>query len=206
MGEPLQIVGRSGSLFTRVPLIFAEVLRVEYELLLVNGLAETDPTMYAGNPALRIPVLRDGDSVLFGAQNICRAFVERAATPPIVVWPEDLTDIVSRNAQELVWNCMTAQVQILMAEDIGKLNSDNVILLKARAGLEFGLEWLDHHAMQVLQVLPDPRHISLFEVTLFCLIDHLKFGQTVPVTRFSSLLSFASEFGERPCVKRTAYR
>lgn len=204
--KPLQIVGRTGSLFTRLPLIFAEELGVAYDLILIKDLAAMKPDDYARNPALRMPVLRENHSVLFGAQNICRALAERAATPARIVWPEDLSDALSRNAQELVWHCMAAQVQILMGEHVGKLPVNNVFFSKARAGLEGSLDWLDEHAADVVTALPKQRDLSLFEVALYCLIDHLQFGPTVPVANYTSLLSFARQFGARPAARRTAYR
>jgi glutathione S-transferase len=204
--KPVQIVGRTGSIFTRLPLIFAEELGVAYELVSIEDLAAMDPGVYAGNPALRMPVLRDGDSVLFGAQNVCRALAERAATPLQIVWPEDLRDVLSRNAQELVWHCMAAQVQILMGTDIGELPAENIFFVKARTGLEGALGWLDEHLPDVLTSLPRQRSLSLFEVALYCLIDHLEFGPTVSVKSHASLLSFARQFGTRLSAQRTAFR
>jgi glutathione S-transferase len=204
--KPVQIVGRTGSIFTRLPLIFAEELGVAYELVVVEDLADMEPAAYAGNPALRMPVLREGDSVLFGTQNICRALAERAKTPALIVWPEDLRDVLSRNAHELVWHCMAAQVQILMGAHVGELPVDNVIFAKARAGLDGALGWLEENAADVLASLPPRRRFSLFEVALYCLIDHLHFGPTVSIENRGWLLSFARQFGTRPSAQRTAYR
>jgi glutathione S-transferase len=204
--KPVQIVGRTGSLFTRLPLIFAEELGVTYELVAIKDLAAMEPDLYAGNPALRMPILREADSVLFGAQNICRALAERAATPARIVWPEELRDVLSRNAQELVWHGMAAQVQILMGTHVGQLPAENVFFAKARAGLEGALGWLDVHAADVLASLPQPRKLSLFEVALYCLIDHLRFGPTVSVDHHASLLSFTRQFATRPSAQRTAFR
>jgi glutathione S-transferase len=206
ISKHVQIMGRTGSLYTRLPLIFAEELGVAYELVAITDLAATEPAVYAGNPALRMPILRDGDSVLFGAQNICRALAERAATPARIVWPEDLGDVLSRNAQELVWHGMAAQVQVLMGTYVGKLPAENVFFAKARAGLEGTLGWLDEHAADVLLSLPQQRSLSLFEVSLYCLIEHLQFGPTVSVDNYPSLLSFARQFGTRPSAQRTAFR
>jgi glutathione S-transferase len=202
----VQIIGRTGSLFTRVARIFADELSVAYELVLIEDLAAMDSRTYAGNPALRMPVLGDGDSVLFGTQNICRALAERAATPARIVWPEDLRDVLSRNAHELVWHGMAAQVQILMGTDIGELSPQNVFLAKARAGLEGALAWLDAHLTEVLDSMPEERRLSLFEVALYCLIDHVRFGRTVDVESHASLSAFARRFASRPSAQRTAFR
>jgi glutathione S-transferase len=202
----LQLVGRSSSLFTRMPLIFAAQLGVSVQLVPIQDLTVLGPEAYAGNPALKLPILHTGDGVLFGAQNICRAIAERATRPAHVVWPEQLHDVTSRNAQELVWHCMAAQVQLIVGVLIGELPPDNVFFVKARAGLEGSLRWLDAHLAEVLRALPAARDLSLFEVSLFCLIEHLGFRSTVAVEPYASLSRFAEEFARRPFVQHTAYR
>jgi hypothetical protein len=144
--------------------------------------------------------------VLFGAVNICRAIVERAGQPARIVWPEELRDDLSRNAQELVWHCMAAQVQLIVGTIIGKLPVDNVSFAKARAGREGSLAWLETNLPGVMSALPEPRVLSVFEVSLGCLVDHLTFRATVCVDPYPSLARFARELAMRPSVERTAYR
>ena len=202
----VQIVGRRSSMFTRMPLIFAEELGLPYELTPIYDMTELGPEVYAGNPALKLPILRTQGSELFGAHNICRAIAERADKPARIGWPEDLRDDLSRNAQELVWHCMTAQVQLIMGIAVGKLPADNVYFTKARAGLENSLRWLDSNVARALSSLPLPRDLSSFEVSLFCLVDHLVFRATVPVEPYPSLVSFAKEFSKKSSAQRTVYR
>lgn len=205
----MQIVGRSSSLFTRLPLIFAEALAVPFELVPIHDMAALGPEVYAGNPALKLPILRRGDAVLFGAQNICRKIAEIAAAEgraARIVWPEHLCDDVSRNAQELVWHGMAAQVQLIMGTVVGKLPADNVFFAKTRAGLEGALRWLDGHLAEALRALPEPRDLSLFEISLFCLIEHLTFRGTLEVAPYPALERFARLFAAKPAAQRTAYR
>jgi glutathione S-transferase len=202
----MQIVGRRSSLFTRMPLIFAAELGVSHEFVPIYDMTELGPEVYAGNPALKLPILRADGSVLFGALNICRAIAERASQPARIVWPEELRDDLSRNAQELVWHCMAAQVQLIVGTIIGKLPADNVYFAKARAGLEGSLGWLDTNLPAVISALPEPRALSVFEVSLCCLVDHLTFRATIPTETYPSLTRFARELAMRPSVERTAYR
>ena len=135
----MQIVGRSSSHFTRLPRLFAEELSIAYELVVVYDMTALGPEAYGDNPALKLPLLKRNGSVLFGAQNICRALAEMSERKLAIVWPEDLRDDLSRNAQELVWHCMQAQVQLVMGTMVGKLPADNVYFSKARAGMENSL-------------------------------------------------------------------
>jgi glutathione S-transferase len=200
----IQIVGRSSSHFTRVTLIFAHELGVPFELVPLHDMTATDPAIFAGNPALKIPVLRRGDSLLFGAENICRALAELAPGHRIV-WPEQLRGDVSRNAQELVWHAMAAQVQLVMGTAVAKLPADSVFFAKIRAGFEGALRWVEDNLGAALAALTE-RDLSLFEVTLFCLLEHLAFRETLPLAPYPALVAFAREFGRRPSAQLTAYR
>ncbi|MGH8210908.1 MAG: glutathione S-transferase N-terminal domain-containing protein, partial [Steroidobacteraceae bacterium] len=148
----MQIVGRSSSHFTRMPLIFAHELGVPFDFVPIYDMMAMDSEIYAGNPALKLPILRTEDFSLFGAQNICRALAERADSSKRIVWPEELRDALSRNVQELVWHAMSAQVQIAFGTIVCKLPTDNVYFVKARSGLDGSLSWLDENLAAALQV------------------------------------------------------
>jgi hypothetical protein len=130
---------------------------------------------------------------------------ELAAAPLRIVWPEQLRDDLSRNAQELVWHAMAGQVQLVFGTIIGKLPADNVYFAKGRAGFEGSLHWLEQHAPRVLEALP-PRDLSLFEVSLFCLIEHLEFRGTLPIAPYPTLRRFSEYWAQRPSALRTRFR
>jgi glutathione S-transferase len=206
MNDVIEIAGRSSSHFTRVPLIFAHELDIPFEFVPIYDMTQIDSAVYLGNPALKLPTLRREGSLVFGAENICRALVDLAEARRRIVWPEHLREDVARNAQELVWHCMGAQVQIVFGTVFGKLPADNVYFAKARAGFEGALRWLDVHLPDALRALTSPRDLSLFEVTLFCLVEHLSFREMLPVSPYRSLVRFARDFAARPSAQRTSYR
>lgn len=202
----VQIIGRSSSHFTRLTLIFAHELGVPYRLVPIHDMTAADPQVYAGNPALKLPTLRRGGSLVFGAENICRALAELADASRRVVWPEELRSDVARNGHELVRHGMTAQVQLAFGTIVCELPADNLYFTKARQGFEGALRWLDDHLATVLDELPAPRDLSLFEASLFCLVDHLSFRRTLPVEPYPALACFAESFAARPSAQRTQYR
>jgi glutathione S-transferase len=202
----VQLFGRRSSHFTRVARIFAEELGVPYEIVPIYDMKELDPQLYAENPALKLPTLRLGNEVIFGTENICRTLAEHAGSPAGIVWPEQLRTSLQRNAQELVWHCMAAQVQIVLGTLVGKLPIENIYFEKALAGFTGALGWLDSHVEQVVSSLPPSRKISLFEATLFCLIKHLQFRQTLPVEGYAALANFSATFATRPAAQRTPYQ
>jgi glutathione S-transferase len=202
----LQIVGRRSSHFTRIARIFAEELGVSYDIVPIYDMTAQDPAIYADNPALKLPILRVEDGVVFGTENICRALADRVHESANIVWPEQLRAPVSRNAQELVWHCMTAQVQIVFGTLVARLPADNLYFEKARTGFEGALTWLDAHLPEALTALPEARRLSLFEVSLFCMIEHLHFRQTLPIEPYSKLEAFRKSFATRPSAQSTSYQ
>lgn len=201
----VQIIGRSSSHFTRVTRMFALELGVPIELVPILDMTALDVDAYVGNPALKLPTLRRAGSLVFGTENICRALAEIADTKRSIVWPEQLRDDVSRNAQAMVWHGMAAQVSLVIGIRVAKLPADNIYFGKGRAGFEGALRWLDDHLVAALAALP-ARDLSLFELTLFCLVEHLGFRTTVPLEPYPSLVQFARGYGTRPSAVSTPYQ
>lgn len=201
----VRLIGRSSSHFTRLVRIFALELGVAHDFAAVMNLASTDPADFAGNPALKLPILVLGEDTVFGAENICRALADRAAVPRDIIWPEDLQGATARNAHELVWHAMQAQVQLGMGAQIAGLPADNIYFRKAELSLRGCLEWLDRNLPAVQASLP-PHDLSLTEAALFCLIEHLAFRVTVATAPFPALTAFARAFGDRASGRATPYR
>jgi glutathione S-transferase len=203
--DAVQIIGRSSSHYTRLPRIFAHELGVPLELVPIYDITSSQAETFAGNAALKLPILRRGGSQVFGSENICRAIAEMGSKRRLV-WPEELTRDVSRNAQETVWNAMAAQVQLIFGVVINKLPAQNTYFVKARAGLEGALGWLNDHWAEARQALPPTRDLSFFEASLFCLVQHVRFRETAPLGPYPVLTRFEQEFGERSSAKATEYR
>jgi hypothetical protein len=68
------------------------------------------------------------------------------------------------------------------------------------------LEWIEQRIDSVLGRLPEECQLSLFEVTLFCLIEHIEFRPTVSLEPFPKLREFTRTFGARDSARRTPFR
>lgn len=204
----VRLTGRRASHFTRVAAMFAHELNIPFELEVVHDLMSVHTAAFGGNPTLKLPTLHIGTTTVFGTENICRTLIEHAcrAGDPRIVLPEHTSDAVVRCAQELVWAGMLAQVQLRVGVAVAKLPADNVFFVKAAAGLTGALTWLEERLDDVLQRLPAQRELSLFEVALFCLIEHIAFCPTVPLEPFPQLRRFAEKFGERSSAQQTPFR
>jgi len=200
-----RIVGRSSSHFTRVTRIFASELAVEYELGVVYDLSSLHAEDYAGNPALKVPILQTADGVWFGALNICRELARLSKRELRVVWPEALLQPLLANAQELTLHAMATEVALIMSAANGA-EAISSAQIKARASLSNAMTWLDANVRKTLAALPTERDLSYLEVTLYCLVTHLDFRNVLPTADYPELLAFCERFSERESARTTPYR
>lgn len=201
----LTLVGRSTSHFTRVARIFAAEARLAYTFEIVPRLQLSEPAAYAGNPALRIPILQSPSGTWYGALNICRELHRSSSIELGVIWPEDLQTPVCANAQELVLQAMSSEVTLLMSRLFGA-ETEDAHGEKLRRGLVNTLEWLEDHVDAALAELPRGRDLSYLEVTLYCLVRHLPFREVMPVDPYVKLRAFCDGFEARQSVRDTVYR
>jgi len=200
-----RLFGRSSSSFTRVTRLFAAELSVEYELVVVRDLLSLTAADYAGNPALKLPVLENPRGVWYGALSICRELARSATLAPRLVWPEELNTPLLANAQELTLHALATEVALIMSK-LGGADANAAHQTKLASSLRNVLAWLDTNLMAVLAALPGERDLSYLEATLFCLVTHLEFREVLPLTDYPALSAFARRFAERPAARATPYR
>ena len=233
MNTQVEIIGRSSSHFTRVATLIAHELDVPFTLVPVFDLLGSDPALFAGNPALKIPVLRltsgpshlSQSTLLFGAANIARrlATLARPDAASRLTWPDARHDDLAHNAHELVVHGMSTQVQLVVAarhpgalsqsDTSAPIPRDEVYLAKLQRGFEGTLAWLEAHLDPLLDALA-PEGLasalragtSLTEVMLFCLVDHIRYRGTASLAPYPKLVRFTEVFSQRPSAERTRYR
>jgi glutathione S-transferase len=200
----MRLVGRSSSHFTRVARIFAAELHVDYAFHVVPDLMSENAQDYAGNPALRLPILETASGPLFGTLNICRALARASERTHSIVWPEDLEQPLLANAQEFTVQAMSTEVALVMAR-LAHTDPDNAHQAKQQTSLLNMLAWLEANVADVLRALP-ARDLSFLEVTLFCLITHLEFRSVLPVANYPALITFCANFAHRSSAQQTPFR
>jgi len=198
----LVVVGRSSSHFTRTARIFALELGVPHAFQPVFDLTALDPETYAGNPALKVPVLVTGDGPLFGTENICRELVRRSGRGAEVVLRGAVADRRVANAEELALHAMSTEVSLIVAQLAGDAR---LAPAKLDRSLDGSLRHLDDHLDEALAALPAPRLLSFLEVAVFCLVTHLPFRKIRSVDGHPRLVEFCRRFGARSGARATEY-
>jgi glutathione S-transferase len=202
----LTIVGRSGSHFTRIARMFARELGVAHRFRPIEDLLSLDAAEYAGNPALKLPILEGPGGVRFGTLNICRELSRHAVTELRIVWPEDQLDALSCNAMELTLQGMATEVSLIMQAVSGaERDSDSRHRAKLRVSLEQSVAWLDANIDAALAALPERRDLSFLELALFCFASHLPWRKVLVLDGYDNLRRFCDAFGTRPSASETQY-
>jgi glutathione S-transferase len=199
----MEIIGRRSSHFTRVVRILAEELDIACEFTPIYSLLSAKAHKFADNPALKLPILRDGEETIYGSRNICRFLWRHSDGRKRVFWPEQAESALLMNAHELLAHAMTAQVDVILHEIVEERPPDRRSI-KRRQSLDNCLAWLDCHFDEVFGLLPE-RDLSLFEIELFCLIAHLPFRNPVNLDEMPKLQAYERAFGQRRSARNTPY-
>lgn len=168
-------------------------------LQVVPDLRALDASAYGGNPALRLPVLRNSRGDWYGALNICRELERASVSGRRMLWPEQLHAPLLANAQELTLQAMASEVELIMSD------TPSALTTKRRQSLEGTLHWLNHRVDEALGALGE-RDLSYFETTLYCLVTHLEFRQVLLLAPFERLRAFAEMFAQRDSARATPFR
>ncbi len=199
-----RLFGRTGSHYTRLVRIVAYEAVVDLPLEPIADLGGQNPADFGGHPGLKMPTLHDGGERVFGALEICRRVVAASPTGLAVVWPEALPATL-RNGWELLGQAMQAQVQLVMAVGVCGLPPDHPFAAKTRRGLEGILAWLDDRMPELLAEEP-AADLSLFQASLFCLLEHMNFRPTFDLPSHPRLEAARMAFAARSSAKATPYR
>jgi glutathione S-transferase len=202
--EKPRIIGRSSSHFTRVARMFASELGVEYSFQIARDLLSSVSQDYAGNPALKLPVLETPSGSWYGTLNICRALARHSAQRRVIIWPEDLREPLLANAQEFAVQAMATEVSLIMGK-VAAEAPQPAYQAKLQTSLVNTLSWLDANLSDALSALPAERDLSFLEVTLFCLVTHLEFRKIASILPYSALTGFCEQFATRASAQETAY-
>jgi glutathione S-transferase len=198
----MELYGRSSSHYTRTVCMLAHERDVVLEVHPVFNLLSEDPADYAGNPALKLPVLRDGDTVVYGHLNACTMLAKRSGRP--VFMPGDAHTPLLMNAHELLAHAMATEVEVVFHEVVAKRPED-ATSHKRRVSLVNTLAWLDANLEAVRAEMPQDR-ANWFDLALYCMLTHLAFRNPIDLSGWSALVGFEQFVAARPSAQATPYR
>ncbi len=199
-----ELFGRHTSHYTRLVLIVAHELDVEYTFTPILDLMSRDAAQYGTHPGLRMPTLRVDDEYVFGATNICALMASSASAQSALIPLHRSGNTFLMNFDEILMQAMATQVTLVIANQVAKVDSRNALVDKSIAGLVGMLGWLDTNLVDYLARLPD-RSVAVAEVALFCLLEHVKYRKTAATEIYENLHRFCEAFSMRPSAQSTHY-
>lgn len=191
----MQLYYTRHSHFSRKVRILLEGLGIPVELVNSGDTAGMDPARFGHSPLRRVPVLKDGDTLVFDSDVIAGHLVR--THDPADRFRVLRHDLPTLNARSVLNGVMGAEVELILAARTGLDTSGLLRFEKARQVIAAGLEWLEGQAHLFAG---EPDYLGFH---LVCMWEHLhRFGH-LPRLTLPRLARHAERIGELPMVVAT---
>ncbi|WP_111496976.1 MULTISPECIES: glutathione S-transferase family protein [Marinobacter] len=185
----MKLIGSTTSPYVRrIRLLLAES---DYEFVNLNIYGEGRDELRRNNPALKIPMLIDGEQEVYDSRVISRYLAQKNGDAPLS-WDQEnqltLIDAVNDSAVTLL---LSKKSGIDVEQDLMFYN-----LQRERIML----------SLRTLAAMVDAGEFAQWHypaICLYCMVDWLEFRESVDFTGVESLLSFRDANRERPMVGGT---
>jgi glutathione S-transferase len=155
--------------FSRKVRIVVRELGLECEESYVRDLLSADPADFGGNPILRVPVLKDGETWVIESDQIVRYVLETYDAGNDRFGFFSMTP-AQRNALSIVSAIMGAEVELILSRRAGlAAESGGLYFERYRKVIGHGLAWLERDGAS----LWPERDPSYLDIALTCMWDHL---------------------------------
>jgi glutathione S-transferase len=193
-----QLFGTPLSHFTRkVRVLFAE-LGIDYDFVRAPGVLGHEPSVFGGNPLLRVPALRIDGETIIESDHIARHLVTRFdRADRLGVKSERVADL---NRLAVVNGIMDNEVVLILAKRGGLTDLENVVYFrKLASAIESGLGWLDAN------LDADDRAFDYGDIAAICMWQHVSHYQLVAgLDRFPRVAARVARFADRRSIVTTA--
>jgi glutathione S-transferase len=193
----LQLIGTPLSHFTRKLRIVLAELGVDFALVRPPGVLAPTPDSYGGNPLMRVPTLRDGDTTLIDSDHIARYLVHKHD-------PSDRLGVCSQapvdlNRLALANGIMANEVVLLLARRAGLDDIEGVAYFrKLLTGIDQALAQLDR------DVAIDAPGFDYGDIALICMWQHIQHYQLrADLDRHARIAARVARCADRPSVAST---
>lgn len=159
--------------FSRKVRIVLRELSVECEESFVPNLLSSDPADFAGNPILRVPVLRDGAIWVIESDQIVRHLLETCDRDSDRFWFFSM-NAAQRNALSILSAIMGADVELTLSKRSGlAAEAGALYFARYRSLIGHGLAWIEANGAAVW---PEAE-FSYLDIALVCMWDHLRYNR-----------------------------
>lgn len=193
----MQLYATPLSHFSRKVRLLLDHYGLDYTFVDIGQVAEANTAMFAGNPVMKVPVLRDGETWLIESDHIA-AYLARTYDPADR-FRVLTTDANTLNMRAVLNGIMAEEVKLILAERTGLDTRPHAFFAKARSAVQNGLRWLNDRgdAFNIAQ----PGYL---EFHLVCLWDHLEHYSLVALHEYSRLKAAVTAINHNETVKMSS--
>jgi glutathione S-transferase len=192
-----QLFGTPLSHFTRKVRILLAEFDVEFDFVRAPGVLATTPSVFGGNPLMRVPTLVIDDETIVESDHIARYLVSRFDPGDrFCVKSERVAD---SNRLAVVNGIMDNEVVLILAKRGGLAEPEQYVYFrKLAAAIEDALAWLD------ARVDPDASSFDYGDIAMICMWQHLAhYALGGALDRYPRIAARVARFEDRPSIART---
>lgn len=186
----MQLYGSTSSPYVRRLRLL--LTNYEHEFISLNIFESADRArLIAINPARKVPMLLDGEQVIFDSNVIYRYLAQKYLLSPLS-WPQE-------NQLTLINAVNESLVELLLCKRSGfDVTSDKLFFNLQHERVQAVLAVLDHQVQQ-----GDFADWDYLAISLYCLIDWICFRELVDLSPFPALLQFKVRHQQQNGVEQT---
>ena len=191
----MQLYGSLTSPYVRRLRAFAIEKNIHFEFLNLNIFAEQDrETLVKLNPTRKIPMLLDDGQVIFDSNVIYRYWCQTLGFEPLS-WQQE-------NTLTLVNSANDSLVELLMCQRSGFDTQEDKLFFNLQRERVQGVLHVLNQATEQGEFLT----YDYIAISLYCLIDWIRFRNLTNLTAFPALTSFHQQHAERQSNRATVPR
>lgn len=186
----MKLYGSTSSPFVRRLRLF--LADKPYEFVTLNIFEAADREILTRlNPTHKIPMLQDGEQVVFDSGIIYRYLAQKFAIAPLT-WPQENTLTTINAAND-------SFVELLLCKRSGfNVEEDKLFFKLQRDRVAATLKVLNQKVLE--GEFNDWNYLS---ISLFCLVDWVMFRELFDLSKLSALVEFRTKHLDKPAVAQT---
>lgn len=192
----MKLYGTPLSHFTRKVRILADLYNASYDFIDIGNVADGTIETFAGNPLMKVPVLKDGENWIIESDYIARYLSEKFD-------PADRFSVKTVNVQDLniraVLNgIMSEEVKVILAKRTGVPIEQYRFFDDALETIASGLSWLEQNAAAFDIETPSYKNFHFV-----CAWEHLVYYDLLPMP-YPRLAKLFEKLGGHETIKKTS--
>lgn len=201
MSDKITLYGSVTSPFVRRLRFLCHELGIAFDL--VDTLADAGQSaMRTKNPIWKVPCVEIDGQILWDSHTIIEYLSEKhAGNPKLLRNPQGAEKWREKNLVTAADGCVESAINVFYLRKDGVKVEEVAYLVKQRARVESILTWLKTQLKD--NYFTAEKKIGLSELTLYCILDWLRFREMYPVLQDPALKAYLDFHASHPSIAAT---